>query len=325
MNAKKHAASLPILAASSISRPAVGVACGVGGLACKLKGLALGDERLPADMGDSMADVDGKIAAWFSRHLVTLEVSYTVKHQNKPHQQTRSYYTGFLLWEPTSGEEGATIWVTAGHCMREIDDDLLGKPEHYADVRFRFVDTLHDAVVSELPVPFDYQAEKVRGWLVHTNERGVELGLDFGVIFLRPHYSRALFANRITPVAEENWKNVPDTFDKYFMLGLPAERVGPNQQGTWTASPSMVEVARLNKRPECFAEHTDEMIYGVADPDSRVRNIQGMSGGPIIGLKRGDDMPTVIGSSPFRAVGTKGHGSCAPVRLSSSGASCLGS
>jgi hypothetical protein len=236
-----------------------------------------------------MADVDGRIAAWFSRHFVTLEASYTVKHRNKPHEETRSYYTGFLLWEKTSGDEGAAIWVTAGHCMQQIDEELLGKPEHYGDVRFRFVDTLHDGVVSDLPVPFDYIAEKVKGWLLHKDEHGVDLGLDFGVIFLRPHYSRALFANKIAPVAEENWTGIPDTFDKYFMLGLPAERVGPNEQGIWTATPSMVEVTRLDERPECFGEQTDAMFYGVADPDSQIRNIQGMSGGPIIGLKRGED------------------------------------
>lgn len=248
-----------------------------------------GGDAKAKGLGDSVADVDGRIAVWFSRHLVTLEVAYTVKHQNKPHEQARSYYTGFLLWERISGDEGATIWVTAGHCMQQIDEELLGKPEHYGDVRFRFVDTLHDAVVSDLPVPFDYAAEKVKGWLFHTDERGVGLGLDFGVIFLRPHYSRALFANRITPVAEENWKGIPDTFDKYFMLGLPAERVGPNPQGIWTATPSMVEISRLDTRPECFREQTDDMFYGVADHDSQVRNIEGMSGGPIVGLKRGED------------------------------------
>jgi hypothetical protein len=236
-----------------------------------------------------MADLDGRIAAWFSWHLVTLEVAYTVKHRNKPHEDARTYLSGFLLWEKLSGDEGATIWVTAGHCMQRIEKELLGKPEHYANVRFRFVDTLHDAVVFDLPVPFDYVAESIKGWLVHTNERGVGLGLDYGVIFLRPHYSRPRAANWIRPVAGENWKGTPAAFDKYFMLGLPAKRVGPDVQGIWSATPSMVEITRLDERPDCFGEQTDDMFYGVADPDSEVRNIEGMSGGPIVGLKRGDD------------------------------------
>jgi hypothetical protein len=77
-----------------------------------------------------MADVDGRIAAWFSRHFVTLEASYTVKHRNKPHEETRSYYTGFLLWEKTSGDEGAAIWVTAGHCMQQVDEEHPNRPHN---------------------------------------------------------------------------------------------------------------------------------------------------------------------------------------------------
>jgi hypothetical protein len=236
-----------------------------------------------------MADVDDRITADFARHLVTLEVAYTVKHQNKPHQQTRSYYTGFLLWESLAENEGVTIWVTAGHCMREIEDDLLGKPDDYSDIHFRFVDTLHHATVSTLPVPFDYEAERLKAWLVNTEGGTVERGMDFGVIFLRPHYSRPILANGIRPVAEENWRQVPDTFDKYLMLGLPAERVAQDNSGIWTASPALIRVSRLDDRPDCYHEHSDDMFYGVVDPESQIRNIKGMSGGPIIGAKIGDD------------------------------------
>jgi hypothetical protein len=236
-----------------------------------------------------MADVSGEIAAWFSRHLVTLEVSYTVKHRTKPHEEARMYVTGFLLWETWCGDEGATIWVTAGHCMRDIEHGLLGNPDDYSNIGFRFVDTLHSAAISDLPIPFDYVGEKIKGSMVHTDEHGAELGFDFGVIFLRPHYARALAANKITPVAEHNWMEIPDTFDGYFMIGLPNERVGPNERGIWIASPSMVKVARLDDRPECFREQTDPMFYGTADPASVVGNIKGMSGGPIVGLKLGED------------------------------------
>jgi hypothetical protein len=166
-----------------------------------------------------MADVDSRITVDFSRHLVTLEVSYTVKHREKPHEPAHAYFTGFLLWEDLSENEGVTIWVTAGHCMRWIEDDLLSKPEDYGEVGFRFVDTLHDATVSDLPVPFAYAAAKNKGWLVNTGGGAVELGLDFGVIFLLPHYSRPILRNRIRPVSGENWKRVPASFDKYFLLG----------------------------------------------------------------------------------------------------------
>src|SRR5262245_4596516 len=132
-----------------------------------------------------MMDATDRIIAWFSRHLVTLEASFTILHKNKPHESARKYYTGFVLWEKSpDASKGASIWVTAGHCMRQIDELLLGKPDHYGNVRFRFVDMLHAGAVSDLPTPFDYQAQEVKGWLMNEDDKGIELGWDFGVVFL---------------------------------------------------------------------------------------------------------------------------------------------
>jgi hypothetical protein len=232
-----------------------------------------------------MADANDRIIAWFSRHLVTLEASYTVRHQNKPHEQARSYYTGFVLWERSpDGSKGASIWVTAGHCMRQLDEELLGKPDYYSDVRFRFVDTLHAGAVSDLPMPFDYQAQEVKGWMVKTDDKGIESGWDFGVIFLHKHYSRSLWQNKILHIMEDNWSDFPDQFDEYFILGLPGERVGPNEQGVWFATPSIVPIVKLDEKPECYGKHTDPMFYARVDQYADVKNIEGMSGGPVIGL-----------------------------------------
>ena len=236
-----------------------------------------------------MPDVRGEIMGWLLRHLVSLEVAYTVKHEKKPPEAARTYLTGFLLWEVQSGDEGVAIWVTAGHWMRWIDQELLAKPESYSKIAFRFLDMLHGVGVSNLPIPFDYVAQQHKAWLVHTDENGTELGQDIGVIFLRPHYSRAMAANKILPVGEANWKDVPESFDKYYMLGLPAEGVRPFAPGTLVATPSLIELTRLAAKPACFAEQTDPMFYGVVDPTSPVRNIEGMSGGPIIGLNGEDE------------------------------------
>ena len=62
-----------------------------------------------------------------------------------------------------------------------------------------------------------------------------------------------------------------------------------NEQGMWTAEPKLIQVEKLNEKPACYQEHTDPMFYGVVDPNSPVKNIKGMSGGPILGLKRNDN------------------------------------
>jgi hypothetical protein len=115
------------------------------------------------------------------------------------------------------------------------------------------------------------------------------LGVDFGVIFLRNHDSHLLLANKLEPVDKANWVNVPDTFGHYYLLGLPGESVRQDGQGLWTVEPKLIQIKNLIEKPACYQENSDPMFYGVVDPDSEVKSIKGMSGGPILGLKRNDD------------------------------------
>jgi hypothetical protein len=234
-----------------------------------------------------MAAIDDTATQWFSRQIVTLEMTYTVRHRTRQ-EEARCYYTGFLLYE-----QGATIWVTAGHCMEEIENAILANPADYDNVSFRFVDTLHSAAISDQPVPFDYRAASFKSHLFHRNDAGTELGFDFGVIFLPSHYSRLLAANNIAPVDAANWTNVPDSFDAYFMLGLPGERVQQLENGVYTVRPAMFSISKLDEKPACFVEQTDPMFYAEIDPNSDVANIKGMSGGPILGMKFNREANTV--------------------------------
>jgi hypothetical protein len=145
---------------------------------------------------------------------------------------------------------------------------------------------LHVNAISTLPPPFVYQAGHPKSWIVHEDRNGVMLGADFGVMFLRNHDADVLLANNLEPVDEQNWVKMPETFDHYYMLGLPGELVRQNGRGLWTAVPKLIRIEKLAETPACYREHTDVMFYGVVDPDSQVKSIKGMSGGPILGLKR---------------------------------------
>ena len=169
--------------------------------------------------------------------------------------------------------------------MEEIEEKILGNRDDYGAVKFRFVDTLHSAAVSDRPFSFPYQTDSFKSYLFHRNVAGVEIGWDFGVIHLIPHYSRLLAANKIAPILATNWKDVPLTFDRYFMLGLPSERVQRLENGVYSVRPAMFSISKLDEKPTCFVEQTDPMFYAEIDPDSEVNNIQGMSGGPILGMK----------------------------------------
>jgi hypothetical protein len=62
-----------------------------------------------------------------------------------------------------------------------------------------------------------------------------------------------------------------------------------DENGCRTAMPAMIRIERLDARPDCFSEQTDAMFYGVVDPESQVKDIAGMSGGPIIGMTLDED------------------------------------
>lgn len=231
-----------------------------------------------------MSGLSDDAISWFCRHLVLLECQYMVRHTARPEEEARKYYTGFLLYV-----NGYTLWVTAGHCIEEIDNDIIGRPDRYRNVRFRFVDFLHHEVSSTEPVPFDLVAMRYKPYLVHRDAGGVERGWDFGGLLLRPHYVMNLRANNVVPVGETNWINVPDEFDFHFMLGVADENVTQDEGGNWLVAPSMIPVAKLDGKPARYAEHTDPMFYGTVGYETVVGSIRGMSGGPILGMKRMPD------------------------------------
>ena len=47
-------------------------------------------------MTDGLANIAAAIS-WFSRHLVSLECTYTVLHRDKAPEAARTYFSGFLI------------------------------------------------------------------------------------------------------------------------------------------------------------------------------------------------------------------------------------
>lgn len=77
------------------------------------------------------------------------------------------------------------------------------------------------------------------------------------MIVLRSHYARLIAANGIVPVTADHWMNTPETFDRYFMLGLPGERIDPLENGVYTARPAMFSISRLDQKTQSFGYQTD--------------------------------------------------------------------
>jgi hypothetical protein len=233
-----------------------------------------------------MAEIQGEGIKFFSQHLVLLELTYTLHNQGKAPAAHSVLFSGFVL-----DLGGYWIWVSAGHVQADIED-LLGY-EQAKDPRFRLIDTLHGRSITDHPVIFDYLGAP-KGRYLREGQ-----GWDYGLVFLHHFYVRQLAKNHIRPVDHMNWQGRPEEFDEYYLLGLPNERVSRTPSGNLSVIPTMISLTRLDEKPEYYRYHTLPMFYATIDPGNAFQSIVGMSGGPILGVKK---LPDGRGNYFFLAI-----------------------
>ena len=224
--------------------------------------------------------------AFMSRHFVALACDYeTVKRDGSVERRGTSVYSGFLL-----ELHGAMFWVTAGHCLKhELDAGVAS-----GQLRITgggFMDYFGHEAMFRHSIPYRYQPGN--GYYFDQPEQG----LDFALILLNDLQAKAFTANKLVPITRDNWVHQPHlTFDFYRMLGIPTERVFTTERsdGTLDTNVGQVMVA-LNRigpdevgdpPPDMDKGPSDAWFIGRIDPECRIRDIAGMSGGPIYGFRR---------------------------------------
>jgi hypothetical protein len=222
---------------------------------------------------------------FFCRHLVSLSGWYqTIDPNGNPTGQERFFsYSGFVI-----SIQGVWNFVTAGHILIDLEQHLQNKTIKVR--KYVLVDKFGPDAKSHDPIPFDY--EKTPKLPVLDDEAG----LDFGLIMLSPHYRNLLRANGIVPVLEEKWKNIPnDLLSKYIMIGLPQELIKTRVVGKkgnpriiGSVAPVGIGIERLDFPPDDIPKTKYPRFVGklgdAAIPS--VSDINGMSGGPIIGFNK---------------------------------------
>lgn len=219
---------------------------------------------------------DLDVLKFFCKHLVGLCITF-----RRPSESQRRFvaYAGTLI------RLGDSIhFLTAGHNIRQIEEEL-SKVEVESAV---LADTFGQRSVSDHPIPFDLKSAP-RFFIDDEDD-----GLDFGLIGLRPYYVRLLAANGMVALEEENWAHQASiTFDGYVMLGLPLEYtsqlLADNDDGL--VSPTMFRVKALEpSSPKDTKQTRYPRFAGKIDTNLPLKDLRGMSGGPILGFNLGPPM-----------------------------------
>jgi hypothetical protein len=227
---------------------------------------------------------DSDVIKLLSRHFVALACAYEFRNADGSMTRHSVPFSGFLL-----GMHGYFFWVTAGHCLDELE-----KLHARKDIKIlgeAFLDSFGYGAVHKEPPPFRYET----GCGYHLDDP--QNALDFALIPLNPLLIRAFEANNLVPITRENWVHQQDlTFDFYMMLGIPADSVTSklHDGGTITTvlSTKMLSIDRirfedLGDTPSgAEAAPTDAWFIGRLSRQRKTKNIEGMSGGPIYGFRR---------------------------------------
>ena len=212
---------------------------------------------------------------FLSRHLVGLCVTYRHKTQEDAGLPSRfTTCSGTLIIV-----EGILYFLTAGHVLKSLSElrgcgDVLIEGAALADI-FGY------RRISDTPIPFDLKNSKL--WFIDDEE----LGLDFGVIPLGPHYARLLLKNGMVALCEENWTTQHRAnFEGFAMLGFPAERVSErvSDSSTVKIEATLIPVQRLATLQDDRKTKYPRFV-GRVSPGVPLKSLEGMSGGIILGFQ----------------------------------------
>jgi hypothetical protein len=229
------------------------------------------------------SDNQKSAVSFMSRHFVALACEYeTINRDGSIHGRGTAVYSGFLMQI-----YGRTFWVTAGHCLKDELDTNIDK----GTLRVTgggFLDYFGHEAAHRHIVPFTYEAHT--GLYIEEPKNG----LDFALLMLDELQEGNFAANKLVPITRENWIHQPRlTFDFYRMLGIPNSVFPDKTLEEVNILQAMIAVDRVTidevgEPPPDADVPPDAWFIGRLDPGAEIKDIRGMSGGPIYGFRRDD-------------------------------------
>jgi hypothetical protein len=221
----------------------------------------------------------------YLRHLVVLTCIVGPKKETFPFKPTVKTFTGFVI---SVGSQW--IWVTAGHCLKQLDD-LFYQRKPFYDIKLCPCWSKNGQPEIRLPLRLpDFISD-------------LEDGIDYGHIFLDAKQKALLESDGIIPFDESRWKLRARAYDGFEIIGVPGKlwntSVTSKSDGVAHVEHSVgitlaPVIAEPSPPPEVITKY--HQFYGILKDENddgtlderALEKMDGMSGGPIMGVGRDD-------------------------------------
>ncbi len=202
------------------------------------------------------------------RHFVTLSCVQRVAGQT---EERILVFSGFLV---EAGD--AWFYVTAGHILRDIQAALRGGAQF--DV-WRLDDQTAGNQFKGAAIPYAFDVNK---WLIFEDKA---IGLDYAIVPLETMYCLLLQAGGAVPIDKVAWGDYVTEHDQWALVGIPSETVAYDQKTTITGRIVVMPLEHADE-PAGAGRKAENQFYARLKDLGNVRDIDGMSGGPVFALKK---------------------------------------
>lgn len=225
-----------------------------------------------ADEAQVTGNFNERVMKSVGRHFVTLSCVRTFPGNR---EEKIFVFSGFLV-----NVDDVWFYMTAGHILRGIR--LALKQGATFDV-WRLGDQTAGNRFNNTAIPYGFDIDRCG---VIENE---ELGLDYAAIPLEALYCRQLEAGGAIPISKVAWGDHVTEHDQWALVGVPSETVSYDGKTLINARVVVTPIEPVDAPPGA-GQKAQNQFYGRLKDDSAgiVKDIDGMSGGPIFALKKID-------------------------------------
>lgn len=191
-----------------------------------------------------------------------------------PGELPREYFASCFVIDV----EGLWVLITAGHVIKGIKDSISSGITHSGFL-------LHDVAAGHsfkcsVPITFDPQE-----WTVLEDDR---IGADYAAWPIHQFFARGLAAGGIQPLTENAWGEPPfGSFSPWLMAGAPSESTQAGKGGITRINLVALVLDPVDPPAEArvVQNRTFARIRAAPGDKARVKDIAGMSGGPVYGVR----------------------------------------
>ena len=175
---------------------------------------------------------------------------------------------------------GEWFYVTAGHILRDIRKaveagstfDVWRLGDHTAGNRF-----------NNTAVPYAFELDH---WLVLEDSSA---GLDYATVHLGGLYRQQLEAGGVVAIAKDAWSDHIADYDHWALVGIPSETVSYDGKTIIAARVVLAPLTPAEAPPLAEQKAQNQFYAKLADDSEQfVKDIVGMSGGPLFMLRNSD-------------------------------------